>query len=207
MAKTREEAPRFSMAFLGKIAPAGRKVQGSSRPELTATSTKDKFTLNSKACILMDVKPGSRIIMLDQNLGENKVAQDERFLLAVLPEEYKDLVLNATVGKTNAFSYSGVWSAMIMNNPELTEASVPDLVRAGMGILRGKNKKNYVGTKNVVGELSQLILQDEDGNDVTRFQLPVDGLPPLALYKVINLEVRDHEPKSEGSTEETSTED
>jgi hypothetical protein len=203
MAKTTVEPTRFSFAFLGKIAPAGRKVQGSNRPELTATSTKDKFVFNEKACLMLGIGEGSKVVMIDQNLhipagtGE-RLSQNERFFVAVAPEGFDQCAL---ISATKAFSYSGVWSAMLMNDPEITEASTADLVRAGLGILRGEKGKNYVGTKKVCMEVVKYTETDEDGNVVEDFEL-IEGYPKVKLYGLKNAELRDHTPKSEASTEE-----
>lgn len=204
--KANQEPVRFSNAFMNNIATPGRKVQGSIKPQITATSTKDKFTFNEKACIALGVKEGSRIIIIDQNLRisdpDSKLAQDERFFVAVAPEDYSQPA--AIVGKQKAFSYSGVWSAMIMNNPQLTEASVQDLISAGLGILRGEEGKNYVGLKKVTADLVLYKEADEDGNEVTKFQLEEDGTP-VEIYALKNLRISDHNPKSTGEGDEEAT--
>jgi hypothetical protein len=204
MAKqTMVETGRFSTTFLGQLAPAGRKVLGSSRPELIATSTKDKFTLNEKATMLMGVKEGSQIVMIDKNLyitnPEEKLSQNERFLIAVVDDSFEGIVNTATIGKTKSYSYSGVWSAIVMRDPLITEATKKDLVRAGLGILRGKND-SYVGLKKVSMELVPYV----EGED-TLFQL-AEGTNPVALYSLINAEVHDHDPKSIGKDGEENGE-
>lgn len=191
---------RFSSTFLGKIAPAGRKVQGSSRPEIRATSTKDKFVLNEKARLLMGVEVGSRVIMIDQNLklgaGE-RLEQNERFFICPAPEGFDEAAL---IGDTKAFSYSGVWSAMIMNDPEITEASVDDLVRADVGILRGAKMKNYVGTKIAAGEVIRYTEEDEEGKTVDLFEL-IEGYPAVPVFRITNIEFKNHDPKSTSDEE------
>jgi len=208
MAKNRSEEPvRFSMAFLGKVAPAGRKIQGSNRPEIIATSTKDKFVLNDKACMLMGVEEGSKIVMIDQNLyiknADEKLSQDKRFFLAVAPEDYSGNT--ATVGKQKAFSYSGVWSAILMNDPQITEASAHDLIDAGLGLLRGEKGKNYVGLKKVAMKLAQYTETDEDGNVIEHFPLE-EGGTAVNIYTLADAQFRDHTPKSEGEEDDDTAE-
>ena len=200
MAKSQEETPRFSFAFMGKIAPAGRKVQGSSRPEVIATSTKDKFVINQKAKSLMGLSEGSKIVMIDQNLdlpAGSRLPQNERFFLAIAPEGYEAA---AKLGDTNAFSYSGVWSAVIMNDPELTEASTADLVRAEKAILRGDKGKNFVGLQTVRMEVVPYTEEDEDGKVISNFVI-AENYPAVPLYRLQNAEVKPHDPKSVKSDE------
>jgi hypothetical protein len=190
---TEVSASRFSSAFLGKVAPAGRKVQGSSRPEIRATSTKDKFVLNEKARILMGVEPGSKVVMLDNNLykaPEDRISNDKRFFIAACPEGYTE---NALLGDTNAFSYSGVWSAILMNDPQITEASSDDMVRAGLGIKRGKQGKNYVGTKIAAMELVKYT-EEVDGEILDTFEI-VPGFPAVPVFELTNIEFKNHDPK------------
>lgn len=211
MAKNQEEAPRFTFAtaFMNKVAPVGRKVQSSSRSELEATSTKDKFNINEKARLLMGLNDDSKVFMVDQNLhipagSGQRLAQDKRFYVGVAPEGYKNA---AVVGSTNAFSYSGVWSAMLMNDPEVTEASTGDLVRAGLGILRGKEGKNYVGTKKVVWEVVPYTETGENGETISLFPLTAEMAEAgegVAIYSLINPEFEDHTPKSTGTKEEVA---
>lgn len=207
MAKKVEEPLRFSMAFIGKVAPAGRKVQGSNRPELTATSTKDKFTFNEKACRLMGIEEGTEVLMIDQNLyidkAEDKLPQEKRFYVAVAPANYPGTT--ATVGGQKSYSYSGIWAAILMQDPSITEATVADLVRANMGITRGEGGKSYVGTKKVAMELVQYIELDEENNVVEYFPLTAamqEANEGVKLYSLVNHEVRDHEPKSVGKKKE-----
>lgn len=203
-----EETPRFSNAFIGRVAVAGRKVQGSSRPELIATSTKDKFSLNAKACQMLGVAEGSKVVMIDQNLPykdadgnvvRNVFPQDKRFYIAVAPENYTGVT--ATISKQKAFSYSGIWSAILMNDPEICEASVADLVRAKLGILRGEDNKNYVGVKKVHMALTQYTETLEDGATAEYFPLSnemAEAGEGVKIYSLSSFEFREHTPKEVG---------
>lgn len=208
---SQEETPRFTFAFMNKVAPVGRKVQSSSRPELVATSTKDKFTINEKARLLLNLSDTDKIFMVDQNLyipagTGDRLAQDKRFYIGVAPEGFKNA---AVVGDTNAFSYSGIWSAMLMNDPEVTEASTADMVRNGLGILRGKAGKNYVGTKKVVWEVVPFVQENSDGTTTELFPLTPEmeeAGEGVKIYSLINPEFADHTPKSTGGKEEVAEE-
>lgn len=207
MAKGMTETGRFSSTFLGQIAPAGRKVLGSARPELIATSTKDKFTFNEKGARLLSIVPGSKVVMIDRNLfiedAADKLPQNERFFVAKVDDSFEAAgVPTATVGETKSFSYSGIWSAILMNDPMTTEATVGDLVRIGMGILRGKAGKNFVGTKKAAMGLVRLMDGD---NDMFVLQ---EGTNPVPVYRLVDLDIRKHEPKSAGKkAEEAETEE
>lgn len=198
----------FSSRFIGAAVKPGMKVFNSSRPELIAASTKDKFNLNDKASELLGVKPGDSLFFIDlatlnaSRLPEEKVpfTRDERFFIAVnyIPVG-ESTVTGGQIGKNGVLSYSRVWSAMMIGDPEITSARPEDLIAMGLAVGRG-TKKGCIATQKISFEVSQLI--DEDGN---AFHIIEEGGDAVKLYSLTNSRVMEHTPG--GASDENEADD
>lgn len=190
-----ESTARFSNSFLGKVVASGSKVSGSAFPTLTVTSTKDKFVLNSKALALMGLTEGSYVVMIDLNRGE-AVENDhnKRYFLTQGWDKGKGQFEGAKIGKGGGYSYAGIYSAILMDKPEISEATVKDLVDAGKGILRpsptDEKKEAFIGLQKVLFKVERL--SDDDGN--TDFQV-AEGIYQK-VYALTEMSVVAHDPKS-----------
>lgn len=193
---------RFSNSFVGKTVQSGSKVQGSAYPQLIATSTKDKFVLNQKALALMGLGEGDYIVMIDFNKGE-KVTDNpnERYYLTKGWDKGKGNYEGAKIGKGGSFSYAGIYSAIQMNNPDISEASVKDMVAAGVGITRATGtadnpKEAFIATQKVSFKVSRLVTPStEDGEpDVTEFPVAKDVIQPV--FALTEMDITKHDPRA-----------
>ena len=199
----------FASRFIGAAVKPGQKVFNSSRPELIASSTKDKFTLNDKAMELMGVKTNDALYFIDlatlnaNMLPEDKVdyTRDERFFVAVnyIPVGETE-VAGGKIGKNGVLSYSRVWSAMQIGDSEITSARPEDLIDMGLAVSRG-SKKGCIATQKIAFEVSPLI--EEDG---TATHVIEEGGDAVRLYALIESRVMAHTPGGNGDDDDDSAE-
>lgn len=203
-----ESVSRFSTSFVGKTIQSGSKVQGSAYPTLTVTSTKDKFVLNQKAMALLGIDEGDYIVMIDLNKGERVTENpNERWYLTKGWEKGNGNFEGAKIGKNGSFSYAGIYSAMQMNQPDISEASIKDMVAAGKGITRtsgeGKDKKEaFIAIQKVSFKVQRFAQPNEvEGEpDVTEFPVAKDRTQ--AVYALTDMDVTEHTPKELGANGE-----
>ena len=199
---------RFSTSFIGKTVQSGSKVQGSAFPTLTITSTKDKFVLNTKALSLLGLTEGMYVVMIDVNRGEVTTTDpNQRWYLTPGYDKGKGQMEGAKIGKGGSFSYAGIYSAIQMNKPEISEASVKDMVEAGIGITRTTGtpqdpKEAFIATQKVSFKVVRLSAPSEvEGEpDITEFPVANGILQPV--YALIDMDVTEHTPRAEGDATE-----
>ena len=199
-----EQVSRFSSSFIGKTVASGSKVQGSAFPTLTAVSTKDKFVLNSKALALMGLAEGSNVVMIDLNRGEVVTENpNERWYLTAGWDKGKGQTEGAKLGKGGAFSYSGIYSAIHMNQPDISEATVKDLVAAGKGILRttASDKEAFIATQKISFKVEKLVQKGEGDVDVQEFEV-APGIYQK-VYALTEYEVTAHDPRNPSEDDES----
>jgi len=201
------ELSRFSTSFVGKAVQSGSKVQGSAYPTLTVTSTKDKFVLNNKAQALLGLSEGSNIVMIDLNRG-SVVTEDSnaRWYLTGGWDKGKGQTEGAKLGKGGSFSYAGIYSAIQMNKPDISEASVKDMVAAGKGITRVTGTKEdpkeaFIALQKVTFKVEKLVQPNEvEGEpDLTEFEVSKGIFQPV--YALTEMDVVAHTPRAEGESE------
>jgi hypothetical protein len=206
-----EVKSRFSSSFVGKTVASGSKVQGSAFPTLTAASTKDKFVLNSKALALMGLSEGSNVVMIDLNRGE-VVTEDSnaRWYITKGWDKGKGQTEGAKLGKGGSFSYAGIYSAIQMNKPDISEATVKDLKEAGKGIIRATGtpedpKEAFIATQKVTFKVEKLVQPNEvEGEpDLTEFAV-AEGIFQT-VYALTEMDVVAHTPRADGKEEEEET--
>ena len=199
---------RFSNSFVGKTVASGSKVQGSMFPTLTATSTKDKFVLNGKALGLMGLSDGSYVVMIDLNRG-NVVTEDSnaRWYITKGWDKGKGVIEGAKIGKNGSFSYAGIFSAIQMNKPEISEASVKDMVEAGKGITRATGtvddpKEAFIALNKVSFKVGRLVTPaDVEGEpDLDQFEVSAGVFQPV--YALTDMDVTAHTPRTDGKEDE-----
>lgn len=198
-----DSVARFSTSFVGKVIASGSKVQGSAFPTLTVASTKDKFVLNSKSLGLMGLDEGSNVVMLDMNKGA--VVTDDpnaRWYLTKGYDKGKGQIEGAKIGKGGGYSYAGIYSAIVMNKSEISEASVKDMVAADKGILRKTKegtpdeKESFIGKQKTTFKVSKLVQPGatEGDPDQTEFEVSTGIFQPV--YALTEMEVTAHTPRS-----------
>ena len=200
-----EKVSRFT-SFVGKAVASGSKVSGSAYPQLTVTSTKDKFVLNSKALALMKLAEGLNVVMIDVNRGE-KTTEDTnaRWFLTAGWDKGKGNFEGAKLGKNGSFSYAGIYSAILMNNPDIAEAKPADMVNAGLGIYRDAEKKEgFIANRKVYFKVERLAEEGPDGELITEFDVAAGIKQPV--YVLTEMEVTPHTPRSEEEDDATVTE-
>ncbi|MCK9429968.1 MAG: hypothetical protein M0R17_08180 [Candidatus Omnitrophica bacterium] len=203
---------RFSNSFVGKTVASGSKVQGSAYPTLTATSTKDKFVLNGKALALMGLSEGSNVVMIDMNRGEQVVDDSNaRWYLTQGWDKGKGQTEGAKIGRNGSFSYAGIYSAIMMNNPAISEASIKDMVAAGKGITRQTGtadapKEAFIATQKVTFKVERLIQPNEvEGEpDLTEFEVAKGIFQPV--FALTEMDIVAHTPRAEGEEDDATDE-
>jgi hypothetical protein len=194
-----ENVSRFT-SFTGKTVASGSKVSGSAFPTLMITSTKDKFVLNNKALALMAIATGSYVVLIDMNRGEVTTTDpNARFFITKGWEKPNGAFEGAKIGAGGSFSYAGVYSAMQMNKPDITEATIKDMVDADLGITReGKDsgKENFIATQKVSYKVERVtnVIKDEEGNEVTVSEFEVAPGVVQQVYALVERTEIEHNP-------------
>jgi hypothetical protein len=198
-----EKTSRFSTSFAGKVVASGSKVLGSAFPTLTVTSTKDKFVLNPKALALMGLTEEDYVVLIDVNRGERTTDDlNSRWYLTKGWDKGKGNMEGAKIGKGGGFSYSGVYSAIQMNDPDISEASVKDMVAAGKGILRPteSGKESFIATQKVNFKVEKLVEKGEGDELIDTFEVAKDVVQKV--YALTEMDIVAHDPKSAGALTE-----
>lgn len=190
-----ERTSRFS-SFIGKAVMSGSKPSGSAFPEIVATSTKDKFSLNKKAMALMGLSEGSYVVLIDVNRG--KVTTEDhnaRYFITPGWKNKDNQYCGAKISKQGVFSYAGIYSAIQMDDPQIDEATVKDMVDNGKGILRETKGKNesFIATQKVSFKVEELTEKDEEGNDITEFEVAAGVFQKV--YALTAYTIIPHDPK------------
>lgn len=201
------EPSRFSTSFVGKTIQSGSKMTGSAYPSLTVASTKDKFVLNQKAMALMGIGEGDNVVMIDLNKG-NVITENsnERWYITKGWDKGKGNVEGAKIGKNGSFSYAGIYSAMQMNKPDISEANIKDMVAAGVGITRATkgDKEAFIATQKINFKVSPFAQPStiEGEPDITSFEVAKDVHQPV--FALTEMEVIEHTPREVGEESEDS---
>lgn len=198
-----EQVSRFSGSFVGKTVASGSKVQGSAYPTLVVTSTKDKFVLNGKALALMQLAEGMNVVMIDVNRGEVTTEDsNQRWYLTAGWDKGKGQIEGAKIGKGGGFSYSGIYSAIQMNQPDISEASVKDMVSAGKGITREteSGKEAFIATQKVEFKVEKLVQKGPNDEDLTEFEVAPGVFQKV--YALTEMAIVDHNPRGVEPTAE-----
>ena len=194
MEKTSKWAGAFD--FSNGIVKSGSKVSGYANPTLVISPTKDQFTLDSKACSLIGVGVGDKVLLADMCFVNGEVNTDlaNRFFIT---KGYKvdGVEQGAILGKTRSFSYGKVWGAMLNHEAGVNEIRSTELVKAGILIQQGKA---YISLKKGTAEVVPCV--DEDGAPVM-YEF-VEG-QPQPMFSLTNFGFSAHDPKTQSaSTEE-----
>lgn len=195
-----ENVSRFSSSiFLGKTVASGSKIQGSAFPTLIITSTKDKFVLNTKAQALLGVGEGDYVVLIDVNRGEVTTEDpNARWYITKGWDKGKGQMEGAKLGKGGGFSYSGVYSAIQMNEPNISEATVKDMCDAGKGITRETNsgKEAFIATQKVSFKVERLVVAGENEGDAEISEFEVATGVTQKVYALTEMDVTDHDPRT-----------
>lgn len=195
---SKSNSTSFSSRFIGAAVKPGQKVFASLRPEIIASSTKDKFVVNDKAAELLGLKTNDKLYFIDLANLNNGLPVDEqveyplgnRFFIAV---NYRSAETNEIVGggmgKNKVVSYSKVWGAMHVGDPTVTSARPEDLIRMGKAVARPEGRKGCIATQKVAFGVERFV--DEEGNTLHVIE---EGGEPVALYALVEPTVIPHDP-------------
>lgn len=200
-----QSASRFS-SFIGKTIVSGSKSTGSMFPQVMAASTKDKFILNDKAFALMGVAQGSYVVMIDMNKGGivNTTDPNSRFFITKGWERSKGTYEGAKIGKNGSFSYTGIYSAVMLQDPAVDACKIDDLVAKGLGVyvVSEAGNENFISKQKVTYNLVRFVQKDEETGETCDLFEVAPGVEPQAIYAMVEVKIEEHTPKAEGSEEE-----
>jgi len=181
--------------FSAAAVKSGTRSTGSANPTIQVPSTKDKFILNNKAMRALQVSVGDRVQLID--LMEQTDDMTQRFAIARGGKNARGIEVGAIIGKGGAFSYAGIWSAILMSSIgiNVTEASNEDLVRNELVEARGNT---VIGLTKAEFELDAVTQINEDGEEMTEFD--VNGIT-TPIYMFTNPIWKEHTPKVFGVTD------
>lgn len=191
-------------SFLGKVQSTTKLVE-SSTPQLILASTKDKFICNRALLGLMGVGAGDRLALLDRNIptpgadNEKFEAFEERFLLTV---NTGDPVRKGQLSKRGEFSYSVVWAAMLVNDPNKTEIKAEELIDMGLAETNGKS---IIGKQKIIMDVERLVIEDEDGEQIDLFPV-IAGADPQPVYVFTKVKTVAHDPSFNDDEDEDTEE-
>jgi hypothetical protein len=173
------------------------------------TSTKDKFVLNGKGQALLGLSEGGYIVMLDYNKGGVLTDNhNERFYLTKGWDKGKGNFEGAKLGKGGSFSYSGVYSAIQMDKPDITEASIRNMVEAGKGIIRKSNegtpeeKEAFIATQKVSFKVEKLVQPGAQEGDADQTEFEVATGIWQEVFALTEYEVIAHTPRTDGKNDD-----
>lgn len=191
--------------FMGKSVKSGVKATGSAFPQLILASTKDKFVLNQRALAMLGIEKGSYVVMYDENLGANPTDdRNVRFFITRGWVDAKGNPVGAKVGKDGSFSYTGVYSAMLMNDKDITGCTSDDLVRAGKASY-AKESENFISKTKLFGTLKKVTVDDENGNVIDKFEVSEGRFQEM--YVITDIAEEEHVPGVDVDDEGEATQD
>lgn len=214
-----KEVSRFGANFAQALIKPGTKVLDSTRAEIVAVSTKDKFTINTPARKIMGLKSGDRIAMFDDRALQNPVSTNMNDRFFVIPN-YKNAagqVIGSKIGaKNNTFSYSGVWSAIHMNNMDVIAAKPEDLAREGKAIITEYQMKDRddqlqfdekgrpvmssscIATQRVSFEVQPVLNAEGKNEHFIHFDENGEVIPIAnEIYALVGMEITSHDPRTD----------
>jgi len=223
------EVSRFGGGFAAALVKPGTKVLDSTRAELTAVSTKDKFTLNPLAKKMLGIDRGSRIALFDDRMSKNSLAtgMNDRFFIVPNYKNATGQIIGSKIGKGLSFSYAGVWSAMHMADMDITGAKPEDMAAAGKAFVKTYQMtdkegnlqfnengepimtENCIAYQRVTFEVRPAL--NEEGVNAHYFHVDPETGQPLNIvnevYELINMEVVKHDPRTEGASNVEAADD
>jgi hypothetical protein len=89
-----------------------------------------------------------------------------------------------------------------MNDPDISEASVKDMVAAGKGILRltESGKEAFIATQKVNFKVEKLVEKGEGDELIDTFEVAKDVVQKV--YALTEMDIVPHDPKSAGASTE-----
>lgn len=206
--RSKFEGAVASFNFSNKKVNSGTKVSAHLNPTLNIGTVKDKFVCDSKCQKLMEIGTGKRVIMIDNKveesfmvkIGEVIDSKEARFLIT--PGYTKaGKEVGALLGKNAEFSYGVVWSAIIMNKPEITEVAPKDLEALELVIRRDTEGGKVSTISNTKISYTVAAIVDAEGIQQFATMDEEEGVEIIVpIFALIDRTEEDHEAKSAGTS-------
>lgn len=196
MKKNSETVSGFNFSSFKKAAK-NAKVSTELRPEVITNRGFNKFTLNGKACNMMNIKTGDGVYMFVDTSASDV---NSMFVIAKAPEGEGLKVAAAgksmEVGRPVNYNYSGVYSQMIQQIPGAIEVSEEALVE--MGLMR-----NEYTQKNKKGEdcFANLATRRVKYEVVSLGEAVIGGVEYPEVFGLTNVKVKECEVGSDDTNE------
>lgn len=182
----------FAEMFVNSAVDAGCRVSSGSTPELIATTTKDKFVLNSVGRDLMNVHVGDCVKIVDL-LKQGVTDKNKRFFICKDVSKGEDTA-SAKLGKGFGFSYSPIHAAILATAKDVVSKQVTMSELVEMGLMLEKENGAFVGLKKVVMKLVPFTLTTDTGVEVDKFPY-FEGSELVPMFALTDLKYLDHDPK------------
>ena len=182
----------FAEMFVNSAVDAGCRVSSGSTPELIATTTKDKFVLNSVGRDLMNVHVGDYVKIVDL-LKQGVTDKNKRFFICKDVSKGEDTA-SAKLGKGFGFSYSPIHAAILATAKDIVSKQVTMSELVKMGLMLEKENGAFVGLKKVVMKLVPFTLTTDTGVEVDKFPY-FEGSELVPMFSLTDLKYLDHDPK------------
>lgn len=185
----------FNLGKLSKLQTAtkGVKASNDTRPEILTGRAINKFTMNGSASTLVGVEDGDNLVIFSMPDAESV---NEKYFVAKATEGTGVKLGSAGhikgSGKPQNFNYAGIWSEIMQNETEGTDAVA--LGEAGMiakGIMvqeatqkqkdTGKQLYSYLSTYRIGYGLEKVT--DDEGNAVP---VEIDGVEYEEIFALVD---------------------
>lgn len=179
--------------FKQAVVKSGTRSVSESEPILKLTPSMNSFRLNNTAMVMLDLKDGDRVVLLDTFAQGEQEDNDNRFFICKANYTIGDVQQGAVISKhLNAFSYSAMYNTILANDPAVASITTPELVEKGLVIENGAKT-------NSVKAVSWKLIPYMDGEEV---EVADDVERPL--YRLVFLREEAYKPRaaSEGAEEE-----
>ena len=182
----------FAEMFVNSAVDAGCRVSSGSTPELIATTTKDKFVLNSVARDVMNLHVGDNVKIIDL-LKQGVTDKNKRFFICKDVTNGQETA-SAKLGKGFGFSYSPVHAAILATAEDVVSRQVTMSELGDMGLMKEKDNGAFVGLKKVIMKLVPLTITTDDGTVVDKFPY-FERSELVPMFALTDLKYLDHDPK------------
>lgn len=177
--------------FAGNVVKSGSKVSGFANPTMTVDTTKDKFTLDSKALSLLGLTTGDRVVLIDACFNDdgsvNNDVKNGRFFITRGFTDKAGIIQGAIIGKNKSFSYGVIWGAMQNFEAGINQIRPIELSKKNIII---NQDGAWIALQKGICEVQPMT--DEDGNPVT---YEFEEGNPQPVFALRNIEFVDHTPR------------
>jgi len=151
--------------FKAAIVRSGSRSTSESEPLMKLKSSINSFSLNKTAMALLGVAEGERVMLFD-TYGQTELDNiDDRFYICAAGYKINGVEQGAAINtKSNSFSYSAMYTTMLINDVDVAGVTLVELEEKGLVASRVnvEGKKTYIANKSITYKL----LPVGDGEEV-----------------------------------------